>query len=295
MDVSNVLLGFYRAKVVDNRDPEFFGRVVVWVPQIMPDVEENRGIWARPANNPVGGRNNQGAEEHHYMGSSYIPKIGSWVFVFFESGSPDNPYYFGSCDLENTEVLPENRTGSNPEDKWTILKSHEGRTVHISDDPSDARVEITGKKRMMSNPPSGDEESVFTIDQNQTTILLDERENKEKILIRTYKGDYIHIDIDEQNLQLQFANDINIKCGGNLNITVVKDIQIKAGENILQESGLSSHRVAGLSIFDTAASRHHTKAGPLIARDAEIIEDNTGSAVEGNNADPTVPTGERDS
>ncbi len=215
MDVSNKLFGFYRAKVVNNKDPEKFGRVVVWVPQIMPDVEETRGLWALPANNPVGGRNlsNKANEEHYYMGSSFIPKIGSWVFVFFESGTPDNPYYFGSCDLENTQVLPENRVGTNYEDKWTLFKSHKGRAIVISDDESedgDQRVEITGKKRQLKEKPTGDEKSVYQIDGNQTSILLDERPDKEKILIRTHKGDFIHIDIDEQNLHIKFENDINI-------------------------------------------------------------------------------------
>lgn len=293
MDVSNTLLGFYRAKVIDNKDPKKYGRVVVWVPQIMPDVDETRGLWARPGNNPVGGRNEIEDEEHHYMGSSYIPKIGSWVFVFFESGNPDNPYYFGSCDLENTEVLPENRVGENYEDKWTVIKSHEGRTVHLSDDPDDARVEITGKKRQISNPPSGDESSVYNIDGNQTTILLDEREGKEKVLIRTYQGDYIHIDINERNLQMQFENDINIKCGGQLSITVAKDIHIKSGGTIYEEAAGSSNRVAGISIFDLAGGGHHTKANK-IARDGTIIQDNTGAAKEATTSLPTPPAGSRD-
>jgi len=212
--------------------------------------------------------------EHHYMGTSYIPKIGSWVFVFFESGNPDNPYYFGSCDLENTTVLPENKVGTNYEDKWTIFKSHAGRTVIISDDPDDERVEITGKKRLLKEPPTGDENSVYNIDNNQTTILLDERKGREKLLIRTYKGDFIHIDIDEQNLQINFKNDIMIECGGKLSIKAGKDIHIKTNQKLHRESTLSMHE----------------KSGTLIARDAPLIEDNTGSAI---SATPTKPDGER--
>ena len=64
-------------------------------------------------------------EDNHFMGSSYIPHKGSWVFVFFEGGNINLPYYFGALDLENTTVLPENQVGSNYENKWTLLKTHD--------------------------------------------------------------------------------------------------------------------------------------------------------------------------
>lgn len=293
MDVSNKLFGFYRAKVVDNKDPKYFGRVVVWVPQIMPDVEETRGIWARPANNPVGGRNSTGNNEHHYMGSSYIPKIGSWIFVFFEAGNPDTPYYFGSCDLENTTVLPENRIGSNPEDKWTIFKSHEGRTIVVSDDSSDARVEITGKKRMISNPPSGDGYSVYQIDGNQTVIFLDERSGIEKLLIRTRLGDFINVDIDGQNLQCYFKNDIRIECGKELSIKAGTNIRMEAGSSLYEQAGASINRKAGGSIYDQTGGAASLLAGGVISRDGASIQDQGGVSGEANPAEPVAPVGER--
>ena len=297
MDISNTLFGFYRGLVVGNKDLEFKGRIIVWVPQTMPEVEKDRGLLALPANNPVGGRNEEGNNEHHYMGTSYIPKRGSWVFVFFESGNPSNPYYFGACDLENTTVLPECQLGGEPEDKWVIFKSHEGRTVVISDDPDDARVEITGKKRKMLDKkeiPTGDKDSVYEIDDNQTTILLDEREGKEKILVRTYKGDFIHIDIDQQNLQIDFENDINIECRGKFSLKAKKDIHIKTNADLHTESVLSTHRKAGVNIYDKSGVSHHTQGGSLIARDASLIEDNTGSSDSAEGSTPTVPAGERD-
>ena len=193
--VTNRLYGNYRAEVIDNKDTDKFGRVKVWIPDLMPDIPKQKGLWARPANNPVGGRNAEGDSESHYMGTSYIPKKGSWVWVFFETGNINRPYYFGALDLQNTKVLPENQLGSNYEDKWTIFKSHKGRTIIISDDPDDRRVEITGrKKKLTGDSPTGGTDSVYEIDANQNTILLDERSGQEKILIRTYKGDFIHID-----------------------------------------------------------------------------------------------------
>jgi len=229
MQVDHKYYGIYRGLVVNNKDPKKMGKIVIWVPDIMPEVSPSEGLWARPANNPIGGRNSEYGSESHYAGTSYIPRKGAYVFVFFESGNLTNPCYFGALDLENTKVLAENQTGDNYEDKWTILKSPSGRCIHISDDPGDERVEITGKKRQISNPPSGDISSVFAIDGNQTTILLDERAGQEKLLIRTYKGDFINIDIENQNLDIKFKNDIKIECGGNYSLTVGGDYSQNIG------------------------------------------------------------------
>jgi len=293
MDITGKLYGIYRAQVVGNKDPEFRGRITVWIPQMMPEIEPTRGLLARPGNNPVGGRNMEGDSEHHFMGTSYIPKKGSWVFIFFEGGDPSCPYYFGACDLENTTVVPECKLGKNPEDKWVIFKSHEGRTIVVSDDPDDERVEITGKKRTITEPPTGDEASVYEIDNNQTTILLDERNGKEKVLIRTYKGDYIHVDVETQNLQIYFKNDISIECGGKFSLKAVKDIHIKTDTSIFEETKLSMHRKAGASIFESAGVNHNTQAGKLIARDCNPIFDNCGESKPAEPADPTKPDGQR--
>lgn len=230
--VTERLYGNYRAKVINNKDKDMFGRVMVYIPDLMPALssQDKNGLWARPANNPIGGRNTtEGTDENHYMGSCYIPRIGAWVWIFFESGNINRPYYFGGLDIEHAKVLPENQLGTNYEDKWTIFKSHEGRTVVISDDDDDQRVEITGTKRKMletKEAPSGDTDSVYQIDENMTTILFDERSGKEKVLIRTYKGDFFHIDIDERKLQAEFESDIIIKTNGSFYLTAKEDIHI---------------------------------------------------------------------
>ncbi len=316
------LHGFHRAKVVDNKDPEYYGRVIVWIPDIMlENISEDTGIWARPANNPIGGRNSKDDSDQRYMGSSYIPRKGSWVWIFFEAGNINRPYYFAGLDIEHSKTLPENQVGSNYEDKWVIFKSNHGRTIAISDDPDDARVEITGKKRQLegSEDPSGDTESVYTIDDNQTTILLDERTGKEKILIRTYKGDYLHIDVDEQQLHIEFESDINIKTGGDLNITVAGDINEKS-KNAFRHATNETH-IKSLSIIEEAESEIHRKSAVIkdeatgavsvkaganydltasaINTDASIRTDQSGaaspaSADSAQEANPSNPSGERD-
>ena len=283
----------------------------------MPEVDRTKGIWARPANNPLGGRNKEDDAENYYAGTSYIPEKGSWVFVFFEGGNVNRPYYFGALDLENSKVLPENQVGGEPQNKWVVLKSGSGRAIVVSDDDSsngDQRVEITGKKRQMSSPPSGDTESVTKIDDNMTTILLDERDGKQKVLIRTYLGDFFHIDIDERNLQAYFENDIIIKCNNDMKLTANGDIDIKslagdihiqaesgqmdlkAAQDINKESGANSNNQAQNSDNTSAGGVINRKAGGDINDDGANLIQQTGAASDASGATGAVtadPKGER--
>jgi len=244
--VTERLYGNYRAEVIDNKDSEKFGRVKIWIPDLMPEISKQKGVWARPANNPAGGRNLEGDNENYYAGSCYIPKKGAWVWIFFESGNINRPYYFGALDLQNAKVLPENQVGTNYEDKWTIFKSHKGRTIVISDDPDDERVEITGKKAYLAaNIPEGNLFSVYRIEDNMNTILLDEREGMEKILIKTRLGDFIHIDIEDRDLEIKFARDIHIEAGGNIFIKAKGDIHTLSGNNIMTSALKEINTISG--------------------------------------------------
>lgn len=323
--------GFFRSKVVNNNDPDQFGRIMVWIPDIMPEVPDNEGIWARPANNPIGGRNTETGSDNNYAGTSYIPLNGSWMLIFFENGNINKPYYFGALDLQNAKVLPENQLGGEPYNKWVILKSHKGRTVVVSDDPDDARVEITGKKRQIQNPPSGDKDSVYTIDENQTTILFDEREGLEKILIRTHKGDFFHIDVDEQKLQgyfksgidiksdgdikitgknihlkatqrlnIQSSEDMNLNSGGNLNESAIDDINLDAKQNLNVESVNTMNLKANTTLSEEANAALSIKAGGVVAIDGSIVSENAGASTSAqssgsaDSAEAADPKGERD-
>jgi len=293
------LFGNYRAKVVDNRDPKKCGRVKLWIPDIMPQVEESKGLWAWPANNPTGGRNMENESDGHYMGSSMIPKKGGWTFCFFEAGNVNRPYYFGALDIEHPigepSVLPENQLGEEYEHKWTVFKSHDGRTIVVSDDPEDCRLELTGKKRLIKQPPHGDLESVYKVDDNQTVILLDEREGKEKLLIRTYKGDFLHIDIDEQKLQAYFKNDIVLKTDGSMHIT--------CGQNFIKNVLLvDSNTVGGAKLTTVGGMYNVTTIGPQnymslignINMDAMQVWIDSGKAIPAIPLPAANPEGERD-
>jgi hypothetical protein len=309
------LYGNYRAKVVSNKDKEKFGRVLVWIPDLMIGIDDTKGIWARPANNPMGGRNKlEGETDCYYAGTSYIPANGSWLWIFFEAGNVNRPYYFASLDIENAKTLPENQLGSEYSKKWVIFKSHEGRTIVISDDPDDARVEITGKKRKIKEPPSGDTESVYEIDDNQTTILLDERNGKEKLLIRTYKGDFINIDVEEQKLYIQFESDVEIKTNGTFKLTSSDNIEIrsetgdvnitsntgkmniKSTDEMKQSSQGAINLKAQNDFIYSAGGRISGLAGGVMSHDGATLNEQGGAsspASEASSASSASPKGDR--
>ena len=249
--------GRYRAKVTDAKDPKKLGRVKVWIPDTMHELEPfqevdgvkvsvNEGMWALPANNPIGGRNTNDPEgDHYYQGSCMIPPENSWVWIFFENGNPSEPRYDGACDLENTEVLPENRMGEDYHKKWTLYKTRMGRCIILSDDTHDERVEITGKKRLIQGGPSEDEESVYPIIKNQSTIIIDEREGQEKILIEDYKGNFLKFDIESEELHINFHDNITIHSDKSITLDAGEDINCIAGRNMKTLVGMNPESILG--------------------------------------------------
>jgi hypothetical protein len=148
-----------------------------------------------------------------------------------------------------------------------------------------------------------------------TTILVDERDGKQKVLIRTYKGDFFHIDVDEQNLQAYFENDIVIKCNNDLKITSNGDIDLKSlsGDIRIQADSGSLDMKSGTAMRHTAGGLYsaraqkdahiqagqslHQKAGLNVNIDGTILNEQSGSSTTGplaNDATEADPVGERD-
>jgi len=260
---------FYRAKVIDAHDEKKMGRVKLWIPDIMPEPPPEgpnpclQGIWAHPANNYLGGRNlpdMMGSicefTEGHYQGSCLIPPKGSWVWIFFENGDPNYPCYFAAADNGARMVLPENQLGPEWEKKWTLIKTRMGRCIVFSDDPFDERVEITGKKRMINDPPDGDTASVKQIVGNMTTLLLDERDGFEKYMIKDYRGNHITLHTNDEGvldqLHIFMASNIEIESGKDIKIKAAGDIHIEAGNDYKLHSIGSTHIKSDVNIHESS-------------------------------------------
>lgn len=73
--------GKYRGTVVSNIDPEFLGRLIVQVPDVMG---LGSSSWAMPCV-PCTGANLEYS----------VPSIGAFVWVEYEQGNPDYPIWVG--------------------------------------------------------------------------------------------------------------------------------------------------------------------------------------------------------
>lgn len=273
---NGLLFGFYRGLVIDSDDPKQTGRVKIRIPDIMVNKSTcgefcEGGLWARPGNLQLGGRNVRDTlgprctfPEALYQGQCLIPPKGSHVFVFFEGGDPNRPFYYGCADYGQNKILAEHRTGGKQYLKWTPMKTHEGRTLIFSDDPFDARVEITGKKRMMHNPPDGDFQSVYQIDGNQTQFMIEERPGHEKVMLKDYHGNYMKMIQNDAGRSDQFhlwmKDDIHIETLKNIYITAHESIHIKAYQDIYIEA---------LNDMHIRVIQHFTEMAHLIDRYSE--------------------------
>ena len=279
--------GFYRGKVIDSHDLKKLGRVKMWIPDLMPEgaAEEMdpclKGLWAHPANNAMGGRNLPDMmgdicefDEGWYQGSCLIPPEGSWMWIFFENGDPNWPYYFAAADTGARKVLPENQQGPDWEKKWTIIKTRMGRVILCSDDTDDERVEITGKKRLITNEPDGDDDSVFTIDENQTTILMDERAGHEKLLIRDYRGNYINLRTNDEGVQDQ----LHIYMKDDIHIETLKNLYIKTGEDMHIENG-AKYKLHAKDTIDVKGDMGMQETALMINRLAYTTDNRTAGVI----------------
>ena len=271
----NRLDGFYRAVVIDNRDPDIdqagitYGRVRVNIPMLMKTPEA--GIWAYPANNPLGGRNRENLSENidknggkmEYCGSFYVPPTGSFVIIFFEGGDPNRPFYMGGLDIKAHEAPPEINIGTDkkPEERWLIFRSPQGRTIVVSDDEDNCRIEITGKKRKAAGDTSA---HVYDISGNQKTILIDDRDGKEKILIEDQKGNYVNIRTASNSIDVHANGTLRLNAGGNIFIKAGGNVNIEGSKINTQSGSFNANAGSFLAAAGDVSLTGECRLGPTV-------------------------------
>lgn len=122
----------YRAKVLNNVDPNNSGRVEVLIPGLSGP--QNTTFWARPASafgyNPTS------------QGSFVVPSIGSQVYIFFENGDPSFPIYFAGVVLEQ-QVLPSAQIDGSNVREFVIYQSPNNNIIRVSDNKNKIILQTT--------------------------------------------------------------------------------------------------------------------------------------------------------
>ncbi len=132
--------------VVDNKDPEGFGRVKVKFPGAS---ESDTGRWSRVATLMAGKE----------RGAFFLPEVGDEVLVAFEYGDVNRTYVLGA--LWNAEDQPpdKNADGKN---NLRFIKSRSGHVVRLDDTDGKEKIEIIDK--------SGKNSLTFDTANNSVTI-----------------------------------------------------------------------------------------------------------------------------
>jgi uncharacterized protein involved in type VI secretion and phage assembly len=116
--------GKYRGTVINNVDPNFVGRLLVEVPDVLGVVPSS---WAEPCT-PLAGPTGPP------MGVYMVPPIGAGVWVEFEQGDPNYPVWVGCRWGAQSDVPPLVRAGL-PVSPSIVLQTAGQNSICISDLP----------------------------------------------------------------------------------------------------------------------------------------------------------------
>ena len=162
--------GFYRAVVVDNKDPLNVGRVRIRIPSFHGASSETSYYitddelpFAYPACLPGAG---------YKMGTYILPKVGSLVWVSFETGTLNFVYFGGiyTADPTGNRFITNDRTVSN------------GEAIQVEED--DISSNYNANRYVLFKTYKGAE------------IVIDERDYNESVEIKDSHGNKIRLDSD---------------------------------------------------------------------------------------------------
>ena len=201
-----------RAKVVDNEDPDHFGRVRVqfsWQLQQDPSMFTP---WLRIAQ-PYGGLE---------KGFSFIPEVDEEVLVDFECGNAERPYvrgtFFNGVDKPDEKWFP-------GENEVKALRTKNGHTIEIHDKGKGGRIEIyDNKKNNYKLTFSTDNKSISLEAKGDISLKADENIN-----INAGKNITIHAD---ENIDVSSGKDTKIVVDGKTDGTFKQAADFKFNDTL---------------------------------------------------------------
>jgi len=244
--------GKYRGFVVDNKDPEMRGRLMLKVPALFG---ENITAWALPCM-PFGGLAQQG----FFM----VPEIGAQIWVEFEAGNQDLPIWTGVF-WQQQEDVPQEASDSEPTKR--IIKTVSGHYLLFDDTEGVETLTLqhaTGSKLNVDEEGtvslSDTEGAVLTLDAASSEVTLEDASGN-KITMNS-RGTIVE-DLHGNRIEMAAAG---IKVQGQVVTIDASQIQIggAGGEPLIKGSSF-------LSLF---ATHMHT------------------SSVSGSPTSPPIPQGE---
>jgi len=122
--------GIYRGTVMDNEDPDQYGKVKVKIYPMFNELATADLPWAAPASGISDGASAG-------FGSFTVPIVGSNVFCFFEAGDMYQPVYFAEAP-DAVKGLPTSRTTNYP--KRRVIKFSSGIEMIVDTETNDILI-----------------------------------------------------------------------------------------------------------------------------------------------------------
>lgn len=122
----NRFFGKFRGTVTNNIDPMQLGRLLVQVPDVLGLVPSSWAVPSVPLAGPTGPP----------MGVSFVPPIGSGVWIEFEQGDPDFPIWTG-CRWGAASDIPLAAKAGVPAAPNMVMQSLTQNRIVISSVPGD--------------------------------------------------------------------------------------------------------------------------------------------------------------
>lgn len=309
------LSGFVRAKVLRVDDFELSGSILLYVPKLMPNFYSDpetetvgidmiddslwvtkgggekptgtpatsNGIWAKPSFY-LSAMEDAESSAIISEGTYDVPKIGTWVYVFFEDEDPKkcrwlpfSPFTgkFGvplrnAVDSEatksdaakkpNIDVIKEYNNGTilaydqNPEVNSFLIRFENGHTLRITDNPDSTRMDL--------------------ISENRNLVTIDD--GVDDITVIAHHDVNIHSDNDVRihvgnNAEIEVVNDANIKVGKNAHFQTGKETTFKVGSNAVIDAGDNASIKAGANVDIKAGGKAAIQSSSTIDVKSGIV------------------------
>ncbi len=199
--------GVVSALVVDNVDPESFGRIKVQFNWLQ---EGEQSFWARVAT-PMAGNE---------QGIYFLPEIDDEVLVVFEHGKIEYPVVIGSL-WSGLNLPPQNNDDG--ENNIRQIRSRSGHALSFDD--SEGAEKMTLESSMLHKIEFDDSAKTISIEsEGGNKIVIDD--NSQEILIEDSGGNSIKMEAN--------SNKITVKSSGDL-ILEGMNVTIKAGASLKLE------------------------------------------------------------
>ena len=216
--------GIYRAQVVDNSDPDYRGRLRLYIPALghVDDADVPPDVWALPTGMA------SGSSDKQTHGFQFIPDVEDNVWVMFEDGLPHLPIYF--TGWPSTSKSEERTIDAGPAAKGFFTKT--GHRVELNDETGGVLIQRAGVSTMVSLTP--DDEIIISTSSGSNVYLTAET-------VTAFGSDGSHISVGGDAVSMVNASgsfmsvsgsDINIGASGNVVISSGAKISLQGSTDI---------------------------------------------------------------